>query len=659
MRRRLETIATVPPPKQLTEPLSLGACERVVECTCCALSSSNDENIHNLVLGYSDGTVALFKDNGKNNHHHRVAECEWINRRRSDSNDDNDEFDDDEFEDHALLLDEEEKMKLGVDCVKATRNFVVRAAGSGYQRASIDVLDVKTGKKLISLRLPTFWPPECAAFEVQCEEFDEGQIVVLATSCRTTKRSYENVVGCESAFAAWVPFRRKGGCDPVVSWRLGPHITLANERERVVEGFLCPTIRVKEKSLLSYKEETRYFDIFFERVTELNGEVRATSGRTTISFDPVSKETEVHAPVKFDEDAETKSWGKTASKVRQARKEERDKAMSDKTYQREFGVIKGFRGSGVLLIYFPSGEAVVRAFADPATRRTKTVSKANLSVLEQSLREAIIGNSQGRELDSIHINNDNNVVVEEKNAFSMFILSREMDEHASKSNPTSRAVFQHLRVPFVPEDTTTTPPPPPATTTTTKNETNVGQASPFPSTKSLLDDVLDVKDSGNASGNRKEDRACALCLESEVELGKTNLLNDMPCCSSTICKKCLLAYVRQYPGAGCPSCRNVPSFHAFAGSAFAGASPSRKVIAETQIIDIDSFNAREGLASALARASPESTGSELEDLELYESSRGKREKIAFCGIAGVGEPRTVVTLGANGVAYANAMVMSK
>jgi len=633
-----------------------------VECTCCALSSSNDENICRLVLGYSDGTVALFKDvnDGKNNRH-RVAECEWINRRRSDNND-NDEFDDEneyiDDDQEEVLLDEEEKMKLGVDCVKATRNFVVRAAGSGYQRASIDVLDVKTGKKLISLRLPTFWPPECAAFEVQCEEFDEGQIVVAATSCRTTKRSYENVVGCESAFAAWVPFRRKGGCDPVVSWRLGPHITLANERERVVEGFLCPTIRVKEKSLLSYKEETRYFDIFFERVTELNGEVRATSGRTTISFDPVSKETEVHAPVTFDEGAETKSWGKTSSKVSQARKEERDKAMSDKTYQREFGVIKGFRGSGVLLIYFPSGEAVVRAFADPATRRTKTVSKANLSVLGQSLREAIIGNSQGRELDSIHINNDNNVVVEEKNAFSMFILSREMDEHASKSNPTSRAVFQHLRVPFVPEDTTTTPTPPPATTTTTKTETNVGQASPSPSTKSLLDDVLDVKDSGNASGNRKEDRACALCLESEVELGKTNLLNDMPCCSSTICKKCLLAYVRQYPGAGCPSCRNVPSFHAFAGSD-AGASPSRKVVAETQIIDIESFNAREGLASALARASSESTGSELEDLELYESSRGKREKIAFCGITGVGEPRTVVTLGANGVAYANAMVMSK
>jgi len=634
-----------------------------VECTCCALSSSNDdENICRLVLGYSDGTVALFKDvnDGKNNRH-RVAECEWINRRRSDNND-NDEFDDEneyiDDDQEEVLLDEEEKMKLGVDCVKATRNFVVRAAGSGYQRASIDVLDVKTGKKLISLRLPTFWPPECAAFEVQCEEFDEGQIVVAATSCRTTKRSYENVVGCESAFAAWVPFRRKGGCDPVVSWRLGPHITLANERERVVEGFLCPTIRVKEKSLLSYKEETRYFDIFFERVTELNGEVRATSGRTTISFDPVSKETEVHAPVTFDEDAETKSWGKTSSKVSQARKEERDKAMSDKTYQREFGVIKGFRGSGVLLIYFPSGKAVVRAFADPATRRTKTVSKANLSVLGQSLREAIIGNSQGRELDSIHINNDNNVVVEEKNAFSMFILSREMDEHASKSNPTSRAVFQHLRVPFVPEDTTTTPTPPPATTTTTKTETNVGQASPSPSTKSLLDDVLDVKDSGNASGNRKEDRACALCLESEVELGKTNLLNDMPCCSSTICKKCLLAYVRQYPGAGCPSCRNVPSFHAFAGSD-AGASPSRKVVAETQIIDIESFNAREGLASALARASSESTGSELEDLELYESSRGKREKIAFCGITGVGEPRTVVTLGANGVAYANAMVMLK
>ena len=43
-----------------------------------------------------------------------------------------------------------------------------------------------------------------------------------------------------------------------------------------------------------YEEETRYFDVCFERVTELNGKVRATSGKTTISFDPVLKETEVH-----------------------------------------------------------------------------------------------------------------------------------------------------------------------------------------------------------------------------------------------------------------------------------------------------------------------------------------------------------------------------
>ena len=195
-----------------------------------------------------------------------------------------------------------------------------------------------------------------------------------------------------------------------------------------------------------------------------------------------------------------------------------------------------------------------------------------------------------------------------------------------------RAALQHLRVPFVPEDTTTTPAAAAATTTTIKNETNVGQASPLPSTKSLLDDVLDVKDSGTASGNRKEDRACALCLESEVELGKTNLLNDMPCCSSTMCKKCLLAYVRQYPGAGCPSCRNVPSFHAFAGStfagsAFAGASPSRKVIAKLKLST--SFLQRARRLSLGAREASKSTGSELEDLELYESSRGKRRKLRF------------------------------
>ena len=170
--------------------------------------------IHNLVLGYSDGTVALFKDDGKKNHHHRVAECEWINtkKKKRRNNDEEDEFDDDdEFEDQALLLDEEEKMKLGVDCVKATRNSVVRAAGSGYQRASIDVLDVKTGKKLISLRLPTFWPPECAAFEVQCEEFDDGQIVVLATSCRTAKRSSRASSGARARLRRGCLFEGKVG----------------------------------------------------------------------------------------------------------------------------------------------------------------------------------------------------------------------------------------------------------------------------------------------------------------------------------------------------------------------------------------------------------------------------------------------------------------
>ena len=69
-------------------------------------SSNDDENIHNLVLGYSDGTVALFKDDGKKNHHHRVAQCEWINRRRSDDNNDynKDEFDDDEFDDQEASL---------------------------------------------------------------------------------------------------------------------------------------------------------------------------------------------------------------------------------------------------------------------------------------------------------------------------------------------------------------------------------------------------------------------------------------------------------------------------------------------------------------------------------------------------------------------------
>jgi hypothetical protein len=338
---------------------------------------------------------------------------------------------------------------------------------------------------------------------------------------------------------------------------------------------------------------------------------------------------------------------------------ERDKAMSDKTYQREFGTIKAFRGKGVLLIYFPSGEAVVRAFADPATRRTKTVSKANLSILEQSLRTAIVGNSQGRELDSIHITDDN----DEVNVFSAFILSREVDEKASKSNPTPRAVLQRLRVPLVPQEETIVAP------STSKNEFGTGRAaSAFPSTKSLLDDLPgdDIKDSaandfGNENRINKEERECALCLENKVELGKPNLLNDMPCCSSTICKRCLLSYVRQCPGSGCPSCRNVPIFHAFAGSD-ADASPSRqhKVVLETQSIDIESFNAREGLASALARASLESTGSELEDLELYESSRGKREKIAFSGNARiVGEPRMVVTLGANGFAYANALVSNR
>ena len=652
----LKTRGKLEPPRELTKPLSLGAAARVVESTALCLCDDDDDDAleeKKVVVGYSDGTVALFARDEE--------ECEWFARRRkklnafdsfrgSEVEEDEEEDDDDDDDD-----DEEEKMKLGVDCVRATKNFVVRASGSGYQRASIDVLDARSGKQLTSLRLPTFWPPECASFEVQCEEFEAGQIIVAATSCRTTKRSYENVVGCESAFAAWVPFRKKNGCDPVVSWRLGPHITLANERERVVEGFLSPTIRVKEKSLLSYDEETRYFDIFFERVTELNGEVRATSGRTTISYDPVTKETEVFAPVTFDEDAATKSWGKTSSKVSKARKMERNKAMSDETYQREFGTIKAFRGKGVLLIYFPSGEAVVRAFADPATRRTKTVSKANLSILEQSLRTAIVGNSQGRELDSIHITDDN----DEVNVFSAFILSREVDEKASKSNPTPRAVLQRLRVPLVPQEETIVTP---------SISKNGRAASAFPSTKSLLDDlpVDDIKDSaandfGKENRINKEERACALCLENEVELGKPNLLNDMPCCSSTICERCLLAYVRQYPGSGCPSCRNVPIFHTFAGSD-ADASPSRqhKVVVETQSIDIESFNAREGLASALARMSLESTGSELEDLELYESSRGKREKIAFSGNARiVGEPRMVVTLGANGFAYANALVSNR
>ena len=73
-------------------------------------------------------------------------------------------------------------------------------------------------------------------------------------------------------------------------------------------------------------------------------------------------------------------------------------------------------------------------------------------------------------------------------------------------------------------------------------------------------------------------------------------------------------------------------FHAFAGSdksVSPGNDQQYKVVVKTQIIDIESFNTREGLSSALTRATLESTGSELEDLELFESSRGKREKYAF------------------------------
>ena len=658
----LRTVRELPPPEALVRPASLGALPRVVDATTVAARDDEETRTTRACVGYSDGTIALFVLNGKERLSATTTtttkekiQCSWFKRRKRKANafdystlgrDGNDDDDDDDDDDEELEEDQEEKDEcVGVDCIEMTKHFIVRASGSGYQRASIDVLDARSGKSVISLRLPTCWPPECASFEVKCEEFEKGQIIVAATSCRTTRRSYENVVGCESAFAVWVPFRKKNGCDPVVSWNLGPHITLANERERVVEGFLCPTIRLKEKSLSGvYEEETRYFDVCFERVTELNGKVRATSGKTTISFDPVLKETEVHMPVTFGEDAETKIWGKTCSEVGKARKEERDKGMSDSTYQREFGVIKGFRGSGVLLIYFPSGEAIVRAFADPAARRVKTgkgrsmVSKATLSVLEQSLRTTILG-SQGRELESIYIENDDNV-----NVFSMFILSRDVDEHAArKSNLTSRAVLQHLRVPFVTEET--------------KSETNI-QVPHFSSTKTLLDDLLDTKESDNNDKiKNEEERACALCLESEHELGKSKnidiTLNDMPCCSSTICKTCLLAYVRQYPGAGCPSCRNVPMFHAFAGSdksVSPGNDQQYKVVVKTQIIDIESFNTREGLASALARATLESTGSELEDLELFESSRGKREKYAFCS---GGKPRTVATLGANGVAYAN------
>ena len=57
----------------------------------------------------------------------------------------------------------------------------------------------------------------------------------------------------------------------------------------------------------------------------------------------------------------------------------------------------------------------------------------------------------------------------------------------------------------------------------------------FSSTKTLLDDLLDTKESDNNDKiKNEEERACAL-TESEHELGKSKnidiTLNDMPCCS--------------------------------------------------------------------------------------------------------------------------------
>ena len=248
----LRTVRELPPPEALVRPASLGALPRVVDATTVAARDDEETRTTRACVGYSDGTIALFVLNGKERLSATTTtttkekiQCSWFKRRKRKANafdystlgrDCNDDDDDDDVEE--LEEDQEEKDEcVGVDCIEMTKHFIVRASGSGYQRASIDVLDARSGKSVISLRLPTCWPPECASFEVKCEEFEKGQIIVAATSCRTTRRSYENVVGCESAFAVWVPFRKKNGCDPVVSWNLGPHITLANERERVVEGF--------------------------------------------------------------------------------------------------------------------------------------------------------------------------------------------------------------------------------------------------------------------------------------------------------------------------------------------------------------------------------------------------------------------------------------
>ena len=161
-----------------------------------------------------DGTIALFVLNGKERLSATTTtttkekiQCSWFKRRKRKANafdystlgrDGNDDDDDDDDDDEELEEDQEKDECVGVDCMRMTKLFIVRgASGSGYQRASIDVLDARSGKSVISLRLPTCWPPECASFEVKCEEFEKGQIIVAGDELSNGQGSYENVVGCE------------------------------------------------------------------------------------------------------------------------------------------------------------------------------------------------------------------------------------------------------------------------------------------------------------------------------------------------------------------------------------------------------------------------------------------------------------------------------
>ena len=543
-----------------------------------------------------------------------------------------------------------------VDCVYVTTNYCVRAAGSGYDRAYVDVIDVRNGTVLKKLRLPTGWPAESASFEVHAVELNAGnsegsgreQLCVCATSCRATRRSYDaHVCGCESAIAVWMPFTSE---NPIAFLNVGPTVDLVNSKERVVEAFLAPKI-VVVCSEVNEEERTKRFEVHFERITELNGEIRCQSGKTEISYDPVKNETIVLKPIHFDQST-VKIWGSTSSKIRKLRQHI---SPNVSTYDREFGKVIGVRGDGVLLVYFPSGEAIVRAFADPAFKKSKrkskqnkneddddddeeeVVSKETLRLLEHSLRTSIVGSMRSfiksREVQTFIFPESDDDHTKDNRIISCFILSRDVDESESITKPKSLAVLQEIRVPLLITD---------------KKKKSLLAA---------LDDFV-ISENKAREGNG-ENSSCALCLLNEHELVEDKLLaNAMPCCASTICNQCLYRFVRQYPQGGCPNCRNVPLFHAFAGSSNKLLTKQTSLETSSLVqqidIEIESFNVREGLAHAISQASLETTGSELEDLELFEANRGKREKIALIVR---GRTRTIVTLGgATGLAYVSKIV---